>query len=338
MHLKKEVTLIHAVGILVSGILGSGILILPSIAANVAGESSILAWLFMTVLAIPIALTFGYLASSYPSAGGIAEYARRAFGRMKVWVLNFDFEFIVGVMFLSVIPTAIPIVILAGASYLAVALNLGESEAISFAICMLLAILLINLRGIKFTGSIQLMLSIAVMILLLCITLPALPLVSYGGFQFSDSIGKAMALIFWSYMGWEAATHLSEEFKNPQDFSLSVLLSLGLIGMIYLLVSYVVVGIHAYGEGLKGLTSLLVVAERTFGSYGKFMIAVLGSMTCFASANMYIVSSSRLLYALSRRGYLPSNFSKLNEKHVPHVSLMSVSVCGNYADTHAILR
>jgi len=97
--------------------------------------------------------------------------------------------------------------------------------------------------------------------------------------------------------------------------------------MIYLLVSYVVVGIRAYGEGLKGLTSLLVVAERTFGSYGKFMIAVLGSMTCFASANIYIVSSSRLLYALSRRVYLPSNFSKLNEKHVPHVSLMLVSVC-----------
>jgi amino acid efflux transporter len=136
-----------------------------------------------------------------------------------------------------------------------------------------------------------------------------------------------MALIFWSYMGWEAVTHLSEEFKNPKDFPLSILLSLVLIGAIYLLVSYVVVGMHAYGEGLEGLASLIVVAERTFGSYGKFLIAVLGSMTCFASANIYIASSSRLLYALSRRGYLPSKFSKLNEKHVPHVSLISVSIC-----------
>jgi len=326
MHLKREVTLIHAVGILVAGILGSGILILPSIAANVAGESSILAWLLMTILAIPVALTFGYLASSYPSAGGIAEYARRTFGRRRFWIFSFDSEFIMGVMFLSVVPTAIPVVVLAGASYLAVALGLGKNEAIFFALCMLLAILAMNLGGIKFTGNVQLTLSIAVVILLLCVTLPALPLTSYSGFQLSDRVGKAMALIFWSYTGWEAATHLSEEFKNPRDFPLSVLLSLGLIGAIYLLVSYVVVGMHVYGEGLEGLASLLVVAEKTFGIYGKFLVAVIGSMTCFASANMYIASSSRLLYALSRRGYLPSTLSKLNKKHVPHVSLTLVSI------------
>ncbi|AEA47714.1 L-methionine/branched-chain amino acid transporter [Archaeoglobus veneficus] len=329
MSLRKDVTLLQAVGIFVAGILGSGILILPSIAANVAGEASLIAWLLMTVLAAPIALTFGYLASAYPSAGGIAEYSRRAFGKRRLWRLSLDAEFTTGVMFLSVIPTAIPIVLLAGASYLAMVLGLGEKGAILIALTMLLAILLMNLRGVKFTGDVQLLLSVAVIILLLSISLSALPLTSFRGYglsrEVSWNVGKAMVLIFWCYMGWEAATHLSEEFRNPRDFPLSILLSLVVIGAVYMLVSYVVVGLHAYGEGLRGLTGLLFVAERTFGGFGKILVAILGSMTCFASANVYVASSSRLLYAMSRRGYFPSLLSKLNSRRVPGYSLALAS-------------
>jgi len=321
MPLRKDVTLLQAVGIFVAGILGSGILILPSIAANVAGSSSLLAWLLMTILAIPIALTFGYLASAYPSAGGIAEYSRRAIGKRKIGPLVFDAEFTTGMMFLSVIPTAPPIVLLAGAAYLAMAFNLGEKGAIIIALLMLLAILLMNLRGVRFTGDVQILLSVAVIIILLSIALSALQFARFGSFKIGWNIGRAMALIFWSYMGWEAATHLSEEFRNPRDFPMSILLSLAVIGAIYMVVSYVVVGMHAYGQGLEGLTGLLYVAEKVFGDVGKILIAILGSMTCFASANVYVASSSRLLFALSRRGYLPSILSRLNSKSVPHISL-----------------
>ena len=42
-----------------------------------------------------------------------------------------------------------------------------------------------------------------------------------------------------------------------------------------MVVSYVVVGMHAYGEGLEGLTGLLLVAERVFGRFGKILVASL---------------------------------------------------------------
>ncbi len=266
-------------------------------------------------------LTFGYLASAYPSAAGVAEYSRRAIGKMKIGSFVFDAEFTTGMMFLSVIPTAPPIVLLAGAAYLAMAFNLGEKGAIIIALLMLLAILFMNLRGVKFTGDVQLFLSVTVIIILLSIALSALQFARVGSFKVGWSTGRAMALIFWSYMGWEAATHLSEEFRNPRDFPVSILLSLAVIGAVYMVVSYVVVGMHAYGKGLEGLTGLLYVAEKVFGDAGKILIAILGSMTCFASANVYVASSSRLLYALSRRGYLPRTLSKLNSKSVPHISL-----------------
>ena len=157
MHLKKEVTLFGAVGMLVSGILGSGILILPPIAAKIAGDSSVLAWALMTVLAVPVALTFGYLASSIPSAGGIAEYAGRAFGKKVFSRTTLDFELMVGLLFLSVIPTATPIVVLAGSVYVAAFLGGNMGMAVFAALIMLFCIFVVNILGIKFTAGIQML-------------------------------------------------------------------------------------------------------------------------------------------------------------------------------------
>ena len=47
-------------------------------------------------------------------------------------------------------------------------------------------------------------------------------------------------------------------------------------------------------------------------------------MTCFESVNVYVSSSSRLLYALSRAGYLPDYFSALNARHVPYRALIAI--------------
>lgn len=155
--LKREISLLQAVGIFTGVILGSGILILPAIAANVAGASSLISWILMTLLAVPIALTF----------------------------LNIHFQ---------IYP-----------------------------------------------------------------------------------IGRAMALIFWCYVGWEAITHLAEEFKNPErDFPLNILLTLGLVGTFYLLISFIVVGTHTYGSNIKGLTSLVQIAETSMEVPGKVFVSLVG--------------------------------------------------------------
>ncbi len=320
MPLKRDVTLINAVGMLVAGVLGSGVLILPSIAARIAGDSSILAWALMTTLATPIALTFGYLASNFPSAGGIAEYAGRAFGELSIGSVKLDSELTVGLLFLAVIPTATPVVILAGSVYAAAFLGFDFKAAVVIALLMLLLIFIVNVLGIKFTASVQMAISACVVLTLLAISLPALKPADLQ-IVIDSRIGKAMVAIFWSYMGWEAATHLSEEFKDPRDFYKSILLSLVAIGILYFIVAYAVIATRSYGEGLEGLTALIAISERSFGNLGAAIVSFLALLTCFSSANIYISSSSRLLFALARKGYLPSYFSRLNNKHVPHISL-----------------
>ncbi len=56
----------------VGSVLGSGILVLPAVTAEQAGPASLISWVVMSILAIPLAFSLGRLATRVPSAGGIA--------------------------------------------------------------------------------------------------------------------------------------------------------------------------------------------------------------------------------------------------------------------------
>ena len=60
--------------------LGTGVIALPALAAEIAGPASLLAWVALIVLSAPLAVTFAALGARYPDAGGVSTYVRTAFG------------------------------------------------------------------------------------------------------------------------------------------------------------------------------------------------------------------------------------------------------------------
>src|SRR5947208_5716825 len=64
----------------VGAVIGTGILVLPAIAAETAGPSSVLAWLALVLLSFPLALTYAGLSRDRPDAAGSAGAIERAFG------------------------------------------------------------------------------------------------------------------------------------------------------------------------------------------------------------------------------------------------------------------
>lgn len=87
-------------GFTVAAVLGAGVLVLPAVTATLAGPAAILAWMLMAVAAAPMALTLGALAVRLPDAGGIAAYAREAFGPRVGRV--------VGLLYLGTVPVGAP--------------------------------------------------------------------------------------------------------------------------------------------------------------------------------------------------------------------------------------
>src|SRR4029077_1480376 len=68
-----------ATALYVGAVLGPGVLLLPALAARIAGPASVLAWAGLLALSIPLAITFAALGVRWPEAGGTASYVRAAF-------------------------------------------------------------------------------------------------------------------------------------------------------------------------------------------------------------------------------------------------------------------
>ena len=82
-ELKKSITWTDGTAFTIGAVLGSGILVLPAIAAEMAGPASIISWILMGIFSLPMVMTISRMSSRYPNAGGIAAYADQAFG--KTW-------------------------------------------------------------------------------------------------------------------------------------------------------------------------------------------------------------------------------------------------------------
>src|SRR5438876_3101857 len=109
----------YAVALYMSSVLGSGVLVLPGLAAQIAGPASLLAWLLLSLASYPLAYTFASLSARKPESGGVYAFARESLGPR---VANAS-----GWLFLVWYVTGAPAVTVIAASYLAYAFLLSRT-------------------------------------------------------------------------------------------------------------------------------------------------------------------------------------------------------------------
>ncbi|PSR27067.1 MAG: amino acid transporter [Sulfobacillus thermosulfidooxidans] len=307
--LKRVLTWREGAGMTVAGVLGSGILILPTLTAQLAGPAAIIAWLVMTLMAIPMAETFGKLAIYRPDAGGIASYARLAFGPKA--------GKIVGILYLGTVPVAAPAAALIGAGYLGALCHWSPADVVFVAAGLLATALLVNYFGIQFSGWAATAVVVAISGLLLIAVLSALPHVSTRAFvPFLPHgwwpVGESVALLYWAFVGWEMIGHLSEEFINPvRDIPRALMVAVVVVGILYLAVSSVSIGTMAYRMHSHG-AGLSVLIGMELGRMGAIITAVIALLITYGTMHTYIAGFSRLVYAQARTGDLPRFFAHLH--------------------------
>jgi amino acid efflux transporter len=307
--LRKTITLRHAVALYVSSVLGSGVLVLPGLAARLAGPASLLAWAVLSVASYPFAYTFASLSARAPVSGGVYVFAKEAFGPHAAAATGWLF----GLWYIA----GAPAVTLIAASYLAYAFPLGRLEIHLIAFGVILVPYLINLRGIVVSNRVQLGIVAAIVGLLVLAVAFSLRFVKAENFTpFLPHgllpVGTAAALIFWSYLGYENVSNVAEEFKDPKrDFHRSVLLSVISIGFLYLSVAVVTVGTRAYAEG-GSVAPFAAMFSNVLGVYGAVGTAILAVVIIFGTVNAYTAGMSRVALAVARDGALPRVFARVS--------------------------
>jgi amino acid efflux transporter len=322
--LTRSITLPQAIALYVGAVVGAGVLILPGVAASTAGPSSLLAWAFDGLLGLPLALTFAFLATRFPDAGGVSTFTSRAFG--PIW------GGIVGWFYFFAATAGLIIVPLTGGYYVAAAVGWGRTGGFLVAALILMLAIAANLRGLRLSGHLQLLLSGGIVVILLIASVAALPhmemtrlapLFPHG----LPAFGQAIVLIFFAFFGWEAIAQLSAEFENPtRDIIRSTIWSVALVTLLYLAASLAVVATGTYGNASLDRVALAHVIAEEFGGNTRILTAGVAVLITLGTSNAYAAATSRLGYALGRDRAFPGWMGQLTAHSLPLNALIALGV------------
>lgn len=287
----------------VGAVLGTGVIGLPALAAEVAGPASLLAWLGLAILSAPLAATFAALGSRYPDAGGVATYARLAFGDGAATVVGWCFYF--------AIPMGAPAAALWGGGYVSAALGGGNTVTVLTAAALMVVVPLTNALGVRLTGRVQLVLAGVLAAFLLAAVALSMPYAHLSNLRpFAPhgwlALGPAAALLMWCFVGWEAVTHLTAEFRDPaRDLPRATAAAVIVVGAIYVAVAFASITVlgPAAARSSAPLGDLLATG---IGGNARLPAAVAALLLTMGAMNAYYAGAAKLGAALGRDGAFPA--------------------------------
>lgn len=303
--------LLRGASMYVAAVLGTGILVLPALAARVAGPASIVSVAAVLLLSIPLAGTFAALASRFPDAGGVATFVRLALGQTAARMSGYWFFFGVQV--------GGPVVAILGAQYVVGAFGGPGWLIVVVGVVIYIPPFVVNSFGLRVSGSLQLVLTAILLFVVAGVVATSLPVVRLDRFHpFLPhgwvGVGAAISLFVWAFAGWEAVTHIAAEFRNPRRvIPLATAIAIATVGIAYLALQFVTITALRPNAGASPVP-LLDLVSVTLPAYGAWIIAGIALIVSMGVLNAYLPALSKLGASLGRDGHLPIWIAKGAER------------------------
>ena len=315
--LNPTITRWQGVGLMASTLLGTGVFILPQLTVNAAGAWALWTWALLVVAILPLGWVFAVLSRDFPHAGGPAFFVQEAFG--------IRYGHIVGLMFVCVVPLGAPAALMMTFEFLKPLIELSPLQIMIAQVAVILGMFSINLKGMQLSGKIQLYitLSIAAVVFAMIVAL----LMGTGEVAVAENLKQgsatgvmaAVSLAIWGFLGIEAITHLSSEFKNPKkDFVPAVMMGVALVGVVFVFCTY----LSMFDPSAD--LAMVSAYQMLLGDSGPWVIGILGLVSGFATVNVYFSSVARLVWVLSNDGVLPKALGTTNQHGIPQQALLVV--------------
>jgi len=312
--LERSLSLVSVIAISIGGMLGSGIFVLPGIAAAKTGSSVWLAYLLAAVCVLPAALSKSELATAMPSSGGTYVYVERAFGPA--------FGTIAGIgLWLSLLFKSSFALVGFGA-YLSILVNVDPQLTKYVALIFLILILLLNIFGVKQVGKVQIVIVSISVISLGLILIFGLPKVSpnlLDPFLTKGNYGliSTVAFVYISYAGVTKVAAIAGEIKNPsKNLPRAMILSLLIMAIIYVFTAFVLVGNIPLEELKTDLKPIYTISTLLGGSYFGYLAAFVGVITLISMANSGVLAASRFPFAMAIDELLPKFMGNIHPKYL----------------------
>ncbi|HEX2223802.1 MAG TPA: amino acid permease [Thermoanaerobaculia bacterium] len=309
--LARRLGVSDAVLIVMGGIIGSGIFVTPAaVARQVTSAPLILgAWLAGGLIALAGAFVYAELADRRPETGGQYAYLRDAYHPMVA--------FLYGWALLLVVQTGgMAAVAVTFARYFREVTDVPLPEP-AVAALGLAGLVVVNCLGVRSGGTVQNVLMVLKIVAILALVgaglffvapaaaapAPSAAMPPAGSLAWLVAFGAAMTPVMFSFGGWQTASFVAGEMRNPRrDLARGLLI--GVLAVAALYVAVAAACVHALGAA--GLADSAApasdVMRLAFGERGAALIAVGITISTLGFLSQGMLTAPRVYFAMAADG------------------------------------
>jgi APA family basic amino acid/polyamine antiporter len=296
-------------------ILGAGIYVLVGKVAGTAGMHAPISFLLAAIPAGLSAFTYMELCSRYPLAGGAALYTQHGYGLRWLSILVGFLIVFSGLVSAATITRGF-------AGYFRVFFDLPDTWIVATAVIALCLLAIWGIAQSVTAAAVATVIEVGGLILIIVVAaasfskLPArlpefLPSTDWAAWQ---GICLGGFLAFYAYIGFEDMANVAEEVRDPRrTLPRAMLLAITISTLLYLAVSVAAVLALPLAELSANTAPLALLFERSTGASPKIMAGI-GLFAVINGALIQIIMAARMLYGMSREGWLPQVVGKVHPR------------------------
>ena len=315
---KKSLGTFELVSLGVGGTIGSGIFVVPGIAAGIAGPSSLLAWLIVAISATCVMLSFAWSSSRYPSTGAFYSIISKGFNKK--------------------ISTAVVILYMVSSVFGNATIAAGIGQYITFfgvqnvlpiEVMIILGFCMLNLRGVSLSGTAENILTTlktVPLVLLSLLLIPFIHISNFVPFYPPDSLDfmKAVIIVYWTFTGFEICAIPAEETKGKKIIFRSLIIVMAIVIGVYAMLNIALIGSVGSAVLAASPAPVATASGLVFGESEK-LVAIIGIIAMLSALNAYILGTSRVIQNLSGELNVPL-LSELSTRGTPESATILTAI------------
>lgn len=295
---KRSLGLFELVSLGVGGTIGSGIFVVPGVAAKLSGPWSLLAWLIVALSASCVLLSLANVSFRFTSSNGFFSLFSSVLGA----------RFAVPLIILYLISSVFGISTIAAGigQYIS---YFGISNVLFIEIAIIGVFCWLNIRDISLSGMTENILTTLKIIPLIIIAFLLIPSINIDNFVPKTPVTytgflATIIIVYWPFTGFEISAIPVEETRDPKIIRRSLILVMAIVVSVYLLLNISLIG-SVGAEALAASPAPIAdAAGILFNRSGSF-VALIGILAMLSAINAYIIGTSRILQSMSAQFSIP---------------------------------
>lgn len=312
----------------VGAIIGTGIFVLTGVAAaEYSGPALVISFIISGLACVFAALCYAELSAMIPIAGSAYTFGYVGLGEFWGFLIGWDLilEYAVAVSAVAIgwsgyicnllgnVGVQLPPAFINAPGVSGGVANVPAMLVI-WAIC---GLLILGVKESTKLNNILVGIKLGVVLLFIVLGAPHVnpanwhPFMPFGW----SGVFSGAAIVFFAYIGFDAVATAAEEVKNPQkDLPVGIIGSLIVCTILYIIVSAILTGMVPYLEFKNNAAPVAYALSSVGITWGASLVSI-GALCGISSVLLVMCyGTTRLFYALSRDGFLPTVFGEVSTK------------------------